>query len=488
MGPVIMRDIKFWVFVIGAFAVRIPLLFALDLHSDEQTFLNIGHDVALGHLPYLHTWDHNPPLLYFIVAPITIIAHHQIWIVRLFAAAFDILTALFVKRIADRLFGEASGNWLAAIWWFAAITVRDGSGTLMSDTVALPFLMGGALLLCRERPVLWQGFLAGVSLGAATLVRASPVFAAVAVVVVIFSEGLVRRDWHLARVGAFVIFGGLCTLISAILPYVIVGEMDMLVRSMLLSPIGYVQERGQSSIIDTLATIASSRSIGGAFLFGVPGLISCAAAGPRSAGALRVGVMWAAQLVGVSQGPPGAFYLITLVPFACVFAAPVFSRLLAIPRSGFLKAALIAFLMLPVPIAAAVAIKRGGERSPMADTLAILSEEMGPGDTLYLATDYLLYWLLERAPPHPIVTHAGSLFKPGMFRVLPFGMNTSADVMRAIVAARPTWIVFDTDYMKLYEEGEVGQVLQPVLASQYELTPSPARRAIYHLRGMTTTK
>jgi len=486
MGPVLMRNLKFWGFVIGASAIRLPLVFPLDLSLDEQTFLNVGHDVALGYLPYLHTWDNKPPLLFFLIAPITVIAHYQIWIVRILAAALDISTALLVKRIADRVFGEASSHWLTAIWWFAAITVRDGGGTLMSETVALPFLMGGTLLLCLERPLLWQAFLAGLLLGAATLVRGTPVFPAIAVVVLIFGEGLVRRDWHLARVGAFVAFGGLCTLVLVILPYVIVGEMDMLVRSMVLAPIAYVQERGQTSIPEVLATIASSRSIGGAFLFGGAGLIYCTVTRFRAAGPQRVGVMWIAQLIGLSRGPAGAFYLITLVPFACVFAAPVFAYLLAMPRSGFPKAALTAVLMFPVPLAISVAIKRGSERSAMADTRVLLSNDMKPGDTLYLTTDYLLYWLLERTPPHPIVTHAGNLFRPGMFRVLPYGMNTSADVMRAIVATRPTWIVFGAETVNKYEQGtEVGQVLQPVLASQYELKPSPAGRMVYRLRDPT---
>jgi Dolichyl-phosphate-mannose-protein mannosyltransferase len=483
LSAVLGRYTNLWLFVVGAAAIRMPLLFRFDLHSDEQTFLNIGHDVALGHLPYLHTWDDKPPLLFLLIAPITIIAQHEIWVVRIFATALDILTALFVKKIADRLFGETWTNWLSAIWFFAAITVRDGGGGMMSETPALPFLMGGTLLLCRERPSLWQGFLAGLCLGAATLVRATPAFPAVAVVVLLFGEGLVRRDWRLVQVGALVSLGGLCLLISVTLPYVIVGETDMMLRSMFLAPRAYVLERGQTSIFQMFVDLVHSLSIGGAFLFGVPGLIYCTVTGLRSAGALRVGVMWVAQFAGLSQAPAGAFYLALLVPFACVFAAPMFSRLLAISRSGFLRTVLTVFLMSPAGVAAVVMIKRGSEQSAMAETRAMLSNEMKPEDTLYLTTDYLLYWLLERTPPHPIATHAGNVFKPGMFRVLPYGMNTSADVMRAIVAAKPTWIVLGGPFVNKYEQGtEVGQVLQPVLRSEYELKPSPAGRMIYRLR------
>src|SRR5262249_2616675 len=130
-GTVTKSRVPFLIFVCIAVAIRLPLLFAVGLHLDEQTFLNVGHDVALGHLPYLHAWDNTPPLLFFLIAPITIIAHHEIWIVRLFAAALDILTGVLVKKTADRLFGESPIHWFPALWWFAAMTVRDGGGALM---------------------------------------------------------------------------------------------------------------------------------------------------------------------------------------------------------------------------------------------------------------------------------------------------------------------------------------------------------------------
>src|SRR5258706_8959148 len=119
----------------------------------------------------------------------------------------------------------------------------------------------------------------------------------------------------------------------------------------------------------------------------------------------------------------------------------------------------------------------------MAETWAILNERMLPEDTLYLTEDYGLYWLLDRSPPHPIVTHAGNLFRPDMFRVLQYGMDSSADVMKAIVRERPTWIVFGDRTQWAYgPETEVGKVLQPVLAADYILERSPAERAIYRLR------
>lgn len=471
-------------FAIGAFAIRFPLLFNLDLHPDEQTYINVAYDVAAGYLPYLHTWDNKPPLLFLLIAPITVVAHHQIWVIRIFAAAFDISTGLIVKSICDRLWGRSVINWISAIWWFAAITVRDGGGALMSETVALPFLMAGALLFSAERPLLWRGLLGGLCLGVATLARTSPVFPAVALVAFLFAEAMVRRDGQLLRVALLGVVGGGGILLSVVLAYMALGELNMLLRSTVVAPLAYVQERGQSSLVDEMGAIARSRSIGLVFLFGIPGLISCAMPGSRTTPRLRLGVMWIALIAGQTLAPRGAFYLIVLVPFACIFAAPTFTLLATYLGSVPARALMITLALLPALAATGVAIKRGSERSPMAETRALLAENIKPEDTLYLTTDYLLYWLLARAPPHPLVTHAGNLFRPGTFSVLPYEIKTSADLMRAIVAKRPTWIVFGAETESKYELGtEVGDILQPLLASHYAHETSPFGRTIFRLRS-----
>jgi hypothetical protein len=315
------------------------------------------------------------------------------------------------------------------------------------------------------------------------LVRATPVFPAVGIFAVLLLEGLMWHDRRTLLAGALVVLGGVCTLVMETLPYALVGEMDMLARSLLLAPVAYVQERGHSSFLKEIATFATSKSIGGAFFFGLVGMASHFITQPKSPAAWRIAVMWLSLTLGLARAPEGAFYLILLMPFACIFAAPAFSKLTLISKFKLVAIALTIALLLPVPIAAFTAIKRGNVRSPTSETFAILSKEIQPGDTLYATTDYLLYWLMDRAPPHPIVTHAGNLFRPGMLSVLPFGMSTSADVMRSIVATPPTWIILGAPPNRYGPETDVGEVLQPVIASKYELFPSPSGRLIYRLRS-----
>lgn len=186
------------------------------------------------------------------------------------------------------------------------MTVRDGGGALMSETIALPLLMGGAYLLSKEKPAFWHGLLAGVLLGSATLVRATPVFPAVAVVAMLLGESQVRRDWYTARIGVIVGLGGLCMLAAVVVPYVLVGQADMLIRSALLAPVAYVEERGRGSMFDLLISLRDSMSIGGTFLFTMAGLVIGAMASPK-AGFWRMAAMFFAILIGLAQGPAGGF-------------------------------------------------------------------------------------------------------------------------------------------------------------------------------------
>jgi hypothetical protein len=473
-----------WAFIMTALLIRVPLMRPLTLHLDEHTLVNVGHDVANGHLPYLNLWDNKPPLLFLLIAPITMVAHHHFWVVRLFAAALDITTALLVKQIADNLFGQRPSHWLSAVWCFAAITMWSAGGALMSETVALPLLLTGAFLLTIERPTRWQAYLGGGALGAAVMVRASPLVPALAVVAVILGEGAMRRDRRLVGVAARAAIGALVPAVAVVLPYAIIGQLDMLVRSAGLAPIAYLEERGHSSLVHVLVDMGhGSRVALWAFIAGSIGLVWCGLVGPRRSSVWRFAAMFAGQLVAATRGPEGSFYLIMLAPFACVFAARVFSTVVATPRPSYLGMAMAFVLILPLPMAARAAIKRGQVNDTMVETLGVLSARLQPDDTLYLNTDYGLYWLLERSPPHPLVTHAGNLFRPHMFSVLPYGISTSADLMRAIVAARPTWIVFDEETASRCAAGtEVGSVMQPVLATQYQLQPAPQGRTIYRLR------
>jgi Dolichyl-phosphate-mannose-protein mannosyltransferase len=463
--------------------VRAPLFMPLNIYPDEHTFLNMGHDVAQGNLPYQHLWDNKPPLLFFLLAPLTSLSFHNMLVPRLAAAMLDGIVALLVKRIADRLFGERSTHWIASLWCFAATTLSVGGGALMSETVALPFLMSAALILATERNSTTESAFSGVLLGSAALVRFTPVLPAVAIVAWLAVSGLIRRDFAQMRSAVFVVAGGLLILIIVVLPFALVGDLDVLWRSTVLAPLAYVGGESRSILKLFLEDLSSMKMTAFTIIAGIVGLASSFSTYRKVEKFQRLAVMYMAAIVALFFGAAWQHYFVTIVPLSAVFAAPVLSRVITIPKQQLSRWAVLIILAVPMAAAAGKAVKRSLLPDTMANTRTFLKTRMLPGDTLYLTVDYGLYWLLERSPPHPIVTHAGNLFRPDMFRVLPYGMSSAADVMEAIVQERPTWIVFgDETQWKYGPETEVGKVLQPVLARDYTLEPSPADRAIYRLR------
>ena len=483
------RNIYFSViFTIFVVFIRLPLFNRYMISTDEHTFLNIGHDVFKGHLPYMHLWDVKPPLLFMLMAPISALAGHHFWVVRLIAAVCDTVTSLIAKGIADRLYGERAAHWVCAVWCAVGLSMTPVGGALMSETLSLPFLMGAAYVLATDRLSPRAGFLAGLMLGAATLIRQLPAFPALAVELALLAEAAVRRDPARLRVAVATGLGGGVVLVAVTLPYLAVpGGFDMLYRTLVPAALGYAGGSSGATLLSML--LNCSRLLTVTLVVGVLGAIVGVLSNRRAAGGfrpqdVRLLVMFAATLVAISVGQAWAYYLALPMAFAAVGAAPLLQRLtdLAPPRAA--PAILAGVAVILTVIAGRTILERSQQPDPMAQTYAILRHRMGPGDTLYATTDYALYWLLDRDPPHPIVTHAGCLFKPYVFRQLAFHLDTSEAVMRVIVARRPTYIVFDDEDGPRYAAGTaVGRILQPVVRADYERLPSPEHRMIFRLKA-----
>jgi len=480
------RIAVFFMFVLAAILIRLPLFNISKISTDEHTFLNMGYDVAIGNLPYIHLWDNKPPLLFFIMAPIAVLADHHIWVVRLIAALCDATTALLVKSIADQLFGKRAAHWLCAAWCFVALTLTAVGRALMSETIALPLMMGAARLFSPQKPNATACFWGGVLLGAATLVRLLPAFPAAALVVTLVADGVVRRDRQRLQSALLVISGGILAGLAVSLPYAVAGQFDMLVRSAIQAPIAYAHDSSGESFPAMLRH--SSRFLVLTLLLGLAGGVCSLFWRASDAGRLReqdvrILAMSAATVLSIAIGQAWQHYLALPMGFASVGVASLLDWTADRLERRIANAALSVIGIVLVTMAGYSAVQRGKAPDVMAQTRALLRERMRPGDSLYLTTDYGLYWLLGKSPPHPIVTHAGNLFRPQVFRVLPYGIRSSGELMRVILSRKPTWIVFDDeDGPRYFNDPEVGRVLLPVLGSEYVVQPSPAHRLIYRLR------
>ncbi|MBN8605308.1 MAG: glycosyltransferase family 39 protein [Caulobacterales bacterium] len=478
-------------FALTAIVIRIPMMRPLTLQLDEHTYLLMGRDLLNGHLPYTHLWEVKPPLLFVVTALVSLFAQHEIWVVRLAASLCDVSTALLVKLIADRVFAASKPNWLCAVICFAALTTSGTGGALMSETATLPFIMAGVYFLCERQPSRVRGYIGGVFFGVATLMRVFPAFPAVAAILAIGAEAIVARVGDARKALwttlVFVCLGGATVLALVLAAYALAGKLELFYHSVVLAPLAY--EEGGGSGGSTLVAFLRATISGNAMLltvaFGVGGFVFTALRDRGNWPAWRLAAMAAAQFVAFTFGPPLTHYFVLLLPFFAIFAAPALRAIFEVLRPPVLRTGLAALIAAaPMLVSARAAWRAGDAHDTTAEVYSELRAAMQPGDTLYATSDYVLYWLLDRDPPHPIVTHAGNLFRPYMFRELPFGVETSAELMQRIVATHPTWIVFsdETDW-KYAADTEVGAVLQPVLAAEYEESPAPAGRHIYHLRA-----
>ncbi|MBW2046088.1 MAG: glycosyltransferase family 39 protein [Deltaproteobacteria bacterium] len=108
------RDIKtkifkgnsVWLLFICLFVFTSRLYFStrIDLGRDDLGFFVVAQDVADGGIPYVTSWDHKGPLLYFILAPVIVLFGNSIFALRIFTTFYILVSIISVYFIAKRLF------------------------------------------------------------------------------------------------------------------------------------------------------------------------------------------------------------------------------------------------------------------------------------------------------------------------------------------------------------------------------------------------
>ena len=281
--------------------------------------------------------------------------------------------------------------------------------------------------------------------------------------------------------------GGAVSILLVSLPYLVTGQLGLLFASAVLAPLSYARGEVGQSFASVL--IHASRFLDLTLVLGLAGAVCAVLSNTLSRpGNRRNAGLCLAAFVGilasVSLGGSSPHYLSLPMPLGAIGLGALVSLVSRRLRPGMEWAACISVIAALVLLVLASDNRRGHEHDVMAETRAFLQAQMAPSDTLYLTTDYGLYWLLGRSPPHPLVTHAGNLFRPFMFRVLPYHISSSAQLMGQILMTRPTWIVFDDeDGPRYFRDRDVAQILNPVLASDYTRVPAPRHRWIFRLKS-----
>lgn len=432
-----------------AIVLRAPF-FAVDVIDwDESTFILMGKAWASGHLPYTLLWDNKPPLCFLPFALISWWFGPSIVATRILGCAAVVATAWLVAWIGREARDESVG-FLAGFCCVVLVTFASRGQATMSETLAIfPLTLGALPLLVGKRGWGWSA-LSGVGFMVAALIR----FNLAVVVVVAFILWLRRGQDRVDGVGFAA--GVVLTLLATASPFLGAGEVDTLVRSVVVAPFQY-------AVAGTLASLLSVS------VFFLP-------AAPRGGDAFWI-TFWAlagsvALSIAVSGGG-AAHYWIQIHPFTAI---AVGRGLGALPsRTGSL-------LLTGLLLLAAAGLSdsswygrlrafEGFDVTGRARRLAGYLEARGAtGEPVFLLTEHLAHRWLDSFPLHPLATHPSNIFRKELTRSALKEPTTPARVIGAIFEKRPIYVVVPPSIRHLDRAPEARDALQQLLHDDYTLS------------------
>jgi 4-amino-4-deoxy-L-arabinose transferase-like glycosyltransferase len=499
--------LMFTLFLVLALLTRFPFFFHDVINWDESTFILVGQSIVDGHLPYVTLYDLKPPILFAFFAAIIWVGGKSILAVRLAGMLCVWLVACFTYSIGRRIWSASVGTLGGILYVIASAVIAGGRGqATMSETVALVPLVASLVLLLRTPGSASSLFVAGILIAIAALVRSNLVFVAFAVGIWVLITHRQRPPLEIARnVLAYCVGGGL-VLLLALLPYVLANEAKVFWDAVFVAPIIYSSSQlGPLSTITTQVTNAlgifpghwfpnTENLLGlGIWATGIVGLLIAFKGWRRDINMVRHRqwlVMTYALAVGFSivfGGAAYSHYLIQLLPFFCVYAALVYSRVADYPtrkRFSLPLAAIVSVLaLLPVArqysiivyrIRSGVALAYG----PSYDIAKILRPACLNGCSLYLLTDQLAYWFLNATPPTKVAVHPAMIVMESTIRAADGPTATPESEMRKILQTMPDYIV-KPDVVWYLGDSSVRDILEAMIKSRYRILATTGDQTIY---------
>lgn len=115
-----------------------PLVMPLA-NRDSGVFLYMGWRILHGEIPYLHVWDHKPPVIFYLNALGLALAGGSDWGVWLIELAALALAAVLGYRLVRRAFGVEAAVVSLALWLASLILVIQGGNRTTEFALPLQF-------------------------------------------------------------------------------------------------------------------------------------------------------------------------------------------------------------------------------------------------------------------------------------------------------------------------------------------------------------
>ncbi len=183
---------------------------------DSSVYLYTGGQILEGKVPYLDTWDHKGPLIYFINTLGLWIGQGSLWGVWLLETAFLVASAWLGFLVLRWLSGYLPALFGSLAWLLALPLVLQGGNR--TEEYVLLFHFAAFYLNYRllEQPgSRLFSFLLGTAFSMSLLLKPNQVGVSAAALLVLLAAGLVQDRRRLFRQLLFVALGGLVPLLAA---------------------------------------------------------------------------------------------------------------------------------------------------------------------------------------------------------------------------------------------------------------------------------
>ena len=456
------------IFISVAIFLRFPFFFRDYIDRDESTFILMGQALVDGYLPYLKLWDLKPPLVFYFFAGIITIFGKSLIAIRLIACIIIGFTAFFTFKLSSEFFNRK----ISLISGFLSIYLLSIFGAmqgLMSEHLAtLPLVMGLYYLI--KNPNQKTLLTVGVLFGLAMMFRLNLAYAILFIQAYLVFQNKKISNGILNAI--YVGMGSVILILVVISPYIITGNFNFLKVSVMDASLAY-SDVSLKNMLKTLPFVISLLLICGLSIKflkvkNYPHIM------------LLIVMILGQSFMFFKSGKINGHYLIQIYPFLVILVVALISK---IPfKLKFQKYAIPLLIVLGILLPMETyfewkniiesKIKTGylsnGEGFTIPRYLIENYEKEEYSDIFFL-NEHIGYWMLDTQPPTAISTHPSNIFRPAAHAFVEISQGSPFNELKFILDQKPEFIVFDQKRNPVPREGEIFQLFNRTLESNYQL-------------------
>ena len=468
-------------FVLALF-LRLPFFFHSVIEWDESSLILMGQDVLDGHLPYVHYWDHKPPLAFLSFAILILVFGKSVVGIRLGGLFVVFLSSWILYKTARKTFTPAVGVW-AGILTLVSTTIIPGGPVVLAEHFVVLALCAILYFLFTQslstRYLIVIGLVAGISV----LIRTNMVFFAIGMVAVVLSNTLHEGILKALKKVAVLCLGMLLPLIVVVTVYGTAGQLELLYKSTIQVSLAWYS-KGASITKEAGFDFEffQSRSF---FFLSLPFMTAMVIIGvanwiksrdPYSPITMTVllGIFVALSIYTMPK--PFTHYRLQLTPFFAILIGVGLAHLVDIERKWFVVGLAATVFVLSLLIV--MNFKREYYKEDTGYQVAAYLNQQGvDGQYVYLIKNPIAYWLTNARLPLKYV-HPSNVGKENMIRLLEGEGMTSDALFKTVLAKKPLFIV-KPNAESVFLAGNRSALLKEELENHYTLSKTFGSTLVY---------